>query len=247
MVKHYVDEVPPSGGRIYLIEDVGSGNSSITDVTDYVQAGTSFGAADVQDTCLLECNHSKTGTIHALTTDNTLSVNIKFTATAAWAAGDTLTFNGTAMTCKLKNGDSLPGGAWESGAVVTCYKNSNTLYFDLPNGVASSNTSVDIGGSSSKKLYCNKQGSVVTLTVELTNIAFSAGKVTIGSAVIPSDYRPSRRYISGMLRPVNTADSAITNTTFLVFEINASGDIYAFASDALATGWVVQGTFTFVQ
>ena len=246
-VKHYVDEVAPSGGRVYAITDASGSYKHITDMTEYVTEGTPWGAGDVQDNCLLECSHSKTGTIHALVTENTLSVNIRFTATAAWASGDALTLNGTSMTCKLKNGDSLPNGAWESGAVVTCYKNGSTLYFDLPNGISASTTTVNIGGDSNKVLKCSKQGNMTVLEMRLTNISFTAGRTQLGSTgVIPSAYRPSATLISPYIKPVNTQNSALTNVTALEFEIDASGNIYVFATDALSTGWYVTVTFVFM-
>ena len=80
-VKHYKDEIPPSSGRVYQIVTNGS-TSSITDVTKYQQEGSGFGAADVNAACVLECNYSKSGTVHQLVTQNATSENIKFFATA---------------------------------------------------------------------------------------------------------------------------------------------------------------------
>ena len=248
-VRHYVDEVAPSGGRVYAITDAsGSEYKHITDMTEYVTEGTAWGAGDVQDNCLLECNHSKTGTVHALTTENTLSVNIRFTATAAWESGDALTFNGTSMSCKLKNGESLPNGAWESGAVVTCYKAGNTLYFDLPNTIGSSTQTVNIGGDSNKVLKCFKQGSIVVLELRLTNVQFSSGRSQLGgTGVIPSAFRPSNLMLSPLCRPVNTQNTSMASVSSFVFEIDASGNIYVFTNDTLGAGWVLNAEFIFTN
>lgn len=59
-VKHYVDEIPPASGRVYAITSDGE-TSTITDVTQYEQEGSGFGAADVNAVCLLECNYTKKG------------------------------------------------------------------------------------------------------------------------------------------------------------------------------------------
>ena len=75
-VKHYVDEIPPSTGRVYRIETDGN-TSKIIDETNYQQVGTPFGANDVNCACVLECNYSKSGTVHKLTTENIESENIK--------------------------------------------------------------------------------------------------------------------------------------------------------------------------
>ena len=52
-VKHYKDEIPPSGGRTYKVNGV---VSTIEDTTAYQQEGSGFGAADVNAACVLECN-----------------------------------------------------------------------------------------------------------------------------------------------------------------------------------------------
>lgn len=66
------------------------------------------------------------GTTHALTgTGN----NIKFVADAAFAAGDTITVNGQAVTAQTQDGAALAAGAWASGAAVACWLNNTTLTF----------------------------------------------------------------------------------------------------------------------
>lgn len=66
------------------------------------------------------------GTTHALTgTGN----NIKFVADAAFAAGDTVTVNGQAVTAQTQSGEALTDGFWVSGAVVGCYLNGTVLNF----------------------------------------------------------------------------------------------------------------------
>lgn len=63
-------------------------------------------------------------TTHALTgTGN----NIKFVADAAFAAGDTITVNGTAVTAQTQDGAALAAGAWASGATVVCWLDGTTL------------------------------------------------------------------------------------------------------------------------
>ncbi len=127
-VKHYVDEIPPSTGRVYRVETNGA-TSKITDITDYQQVGTGFGAKDVNATCVLECNYAKNGTVHNLTTENTASENIKFFATAAFNRGDTFTFNGTAVTAQTTDGQALGTNFFKANTIVECNKRGNALYF----------------------------------------------------------------------------------------------------------------------
>lgn len=134
-VKHYVDEIPPSTGRVYRIETDGN-TSRITDMTNYQQVGTPFGANDVNCACVLECNYAKNGTVHKLTTENTESENIKFFATAGFNRGDTFTFNGTPVAAQTTDGQSLGTNFFKANTIVSCLKKGNVLYF------ASSNRSI---------------------------------------------------------------------------------------------------------
>lgn len=127
-VKHYKDEIPPSSGRVYQIVTNGS-TSSITDVTKYQQEGSGFGAADVNATCVLECNYSKSGTVHQLVTQNATSENIKFFATANYNRGDTFTFNGVAVTAKTVDGFALDNGFFKANTLVECFMENSVLYF----------------------------------------------------------------------------------------------------------------------
>lgn len=129
--KKYQDEIPPYGGRVYQIQDIQGGDTChILDVTQYEQVGTEFHAADVNAACLLEADHSKTGTVHALTTPNTDTENIKFRATADYAKGDTFTLNGTAVGALTISGRALESGYFKSGAMVRCLLCRGNLYFE---------------------------------------------------------------------------------------------------------------------
>lgn len=127
-VKHYVDEVPPSSGRVYQITTNGS-TSTITDVTRYQQEGSGFGSADVNAACVLECNYSKSGKTHQLVTQNTTSENIKFFATANYNRGDTFTFNGVTVSAKTVDGFTLDNGFFKANTLVECYMRNGVLYF----------------------------------------------------------------------------------------------------------------------
>ena len=127
-VKHYVDEIPSADGRTYRI-NINGDKSTITDTTLYEQPGTTFGAGDVNSTCLLECNYSKSGTVHNLTTENISSENIKFFATSAFTSGDTFTFNGNIVTARTSDGKSLTTNFFIANTIVECFKKGNVLYF----------------------------------------------------------------------------------------------------------------------
>lgn len=127
-VKHYVDDIPPSTGRVYRVETNGE-VSKITDITEYEQEGTIFSAGDVNSACVLECNYAKNGTVHRLTTPNTTSENIKFFATEVFNKGDTFTFNGTPVTAQTMDGLALGSNFFKGNTLVECRKRGDALYF----------------------------------------------------------------------------------------------------------------------
>ena len=71
--------------------------------------------------------HSKDGTVHALIGKGD---NIRFLATADFAAGDTFTVNGAPCTAKTLGGDSLWAGFFKIGAMVVCWKSEGGLTFN---------------------------------------------------------------------------------------------------------------------
>ena len=128
-VKHYVDEIPPSTGRTYYI-NVNGTNSKITDTTVYEQVGSGFGASDVNSDCVLECNYSKSGNVHNLTTENTSSENVKFFATSSFTKGDTFTFNGKSVTARTIDGKKLDTNFFVANTIVECFRKDDVLYFE---------------------------------------------------------------------------------------------------------------------
>ena len=127
-VKHYVDEIPPSTGRTYYIGINGT-ESKITDTTVYEQRGSGFGASDVNSTCVLECNYTKSGKVHKLTTENISSENVKFFATSAFTKGDTFTFNGVSITARTTDGKELDTNFFVANTIVECFRKDSILYF----------------------------------------------------------------------------------------------------------------------
>lgn len=126
--KHYLDDIPSSSERVYRIETNGN-VSKITDVTEYEQKGSTFGADDVNRGCTLECDYEKVGNTHQLTTPNERSENIKFFATAPFNKGDAFTFNGKVVEVRASNGLSLCSNFFVANTIVECKKRDDVLYF----------------------------------------------------------------------------------------------------------------------
>ena len=104
-------------------------NSKITDTTVYEQVGSGFGASDVNSTCVLECNYTKVGTVHKLTTENAGSENVKFFATSAFTKGDSFTFNGVSIIARTTDGKDLDTNFFVANTIVECFRKDGMLYF----------------------------------------------------------------------------------------------------------------------
>ena len=115
MAKIYQDALPPETGRAYQITDNEDGTKKIEDVTKYEQAGSTFGSADVLETCTLVFEHSKSGTVHNFVNPNPNAQLGRAKMTANVEAGDTFQVNGTPVTAYMgaeDAADSMAGNAW---------------------------------------------------------------------------------------------------------------------------------------
>ena len=73
--------------------------------------------------------HTKSGTAHTLTGEGAI---MRFTATAGWAAGDTVTVNGVSRNPLTLEGTALPAGAFVAGMQVIAVLDGETLQFLTP-------------------------------------------------------------------------------------------------------------------
>ena len=73
-----------------------------------------------QQAAICTATHSKVGTVHTLTRQGGKSPMFRFAATAAFAAGDTFTVDGQAVTATLPDGSGLSAGAFVINANVLC-------------------------------------------------------------------------------------------------------------------------------
>lgn len=73
-----------------------------------------------QQAATCTATHSRVGKVHTLTRRGGKSPMFRFVATAAFAAGDTFTVDGQAVTATLPDGSSLSEGAFVINANVLC-------------------------------------------------------------------------------------------------------------------------------
>ena len=70
--------------------------------------------------------HAKSGTAHTLTGEGAI---MRFTATAGWAAGDTISVNGLGKNPVALEGTALPAGAFAQGTQVVAVVDGENLQF----------------------------------------------------------------------------------------------------------------------
>lgn len=73
-----------------------------------------------QQAAICTATHSKVGTVQTLTRQGGKSAMFRFVATAAFAAGDTFTVDGQAVTAVLPDGSGLGAGAFVINSNVLC-------------------------------------------------------------------------------------------------------------------------------
>ena len=75
-----------------------------------------------------------TGTVHAVVRNNTDADVFRFTATGAWASGDTMTLDGSAVTVHMADGTAPSAGAYIIGAEVVAVVNGTLVTLLTSNG-----------------------------------------------------------------------------------------------------------------
>lgn len=75
-----------------------------------------------------------TGTVHAVVRNNTDADVFRFTATGAWALGDTMTLDGTSVTVHMADGTAPSAGAYVIGAEVIAVVNGTLVTLLTSNG-----------------------------------------------------------------------------------------------------------------
>lgn len=149
----------------------------------------------------------KSGTVHAITRNNSDAAVFRFVATADWELGDQLTVDGVSVTALLPNGETLDDGAYVINANVLCILTGTVCTFIGAQGqISEAQDSLRLGGElpayygtasdvTSATNIANAASTLVntlntnlapmrdTLTAGSTTISFSSTRIT-GTAVI---------------------------------------------------------------
>lgn len=91
----------------------------------------------VSKNSIIQITHSKTETVHKLTTDlSTASnlINVRFKATAPFVAGDTFALGVVTYTPKLQNGGTLENNFFVNGAIVECVLDTASKTINFKSG-----------------------------------------------------------------------------------------------------------------
>lgn len=86
-----------------------------------------------QQAAICTATHSKVGTVQTLTRQGGKSAMFRFVATAAFAAGDTFTVDGQAVTATLPDGSGLSAGAFVINSnVLACLVGKQMTVYTVP-------------------------------------------------------------------------------------------------------------------
>lgn len=172
--------------------------------------------------------HTKSGTTHALTGLSGVSgtVSCVFTATAAYAAGDTFTVDGVAYTIQLSNGEEAGDNLFVSGASV-------------PVVVDTAGKKVNFKAAGGQKLPAGTMAIVQVFTENGTFVVPKTGKYKItaighGGSGGVSDYG----YNSGVSKPIAAiaGSGAAGGAGELIKELNV-GENYPVTIDTAQTSF----------
>lgn len=137
---------------------------------------------------------TKSSTVYALTglTATSGKVPVLFAADSAYAAGDTVTIDGTAYALATRDGSALTAGAWAAEAIVTGTADVDNKVLTVEPSVP--HTKADIGlGSVDNTADANKSVSYAATA------GSAADTTTINSALTVSTAAPTSTLAAGKL------------------------------------------------
>lgn len=177
--------------------DVGVFNGN----ADTIDAAIKARADEINQRAYTTLSCTKSSTVYALTglTATSGKAPVLFTADAAFAAGDTVTIDGTAYALATRDGSALTAGAWAAGKVVTGVADvdGKVLYVEP----SAPHTKADIGlGSVDNTADANKSVSyAATAGSAPANGGTAADTTTINSALTISTAAPTSTLAAGKL------------------------------------------------
>lgn len=120
----YKDFIASTENRHYRQINNDDGTISLVDETVYTQEGDKVSAGvlnELSQNAIWPLQYAKSGTTHQLTGLTAVSgvVSCVFTATAAFAEGDSFTVDGESYTVQLSNGDTPGNDMFASGATIS--------------------------------------------------------------------------------------------------------------------------------
>lgn len=117
----------PTGDDLYNHLTIDNPNMDAIDTAMY----------DNQQAAICTATHSKVGTVQTLTRQGGKSAMFRFVATAAFAAGDSFTVDGQAVTVTLPDGSGLSAGAFVINSnVLACLVGTQMTVYTVPGAVA---------------------------------------------------------------------------------------------------------------
>jgi hypothetical protein len=141
---------------------------------------------------ILEYTHEKNGAVHELTGTGG---NIKFTATAGYALGDTFSVNGAACAVRTTDGgEGIENGAFAAGAVVSGFLVDGVLYLNNVKSYYGGPVQIPgIGGVDTTNLLVRRLDTNTVYIDGFIPITSGAPEAMTRFATLPEGYRPLTR------------------------------------------------------
>ena len=193
----------------------------------------------IEETGITTSVATKVGTVFQIVRTNTDLAVMRFVATANYAAGDTFTVDGVAVTATAMNGTALPAGAFVINQSVECILNGSVLTVVGVAGVTSVDASdVTYDNSLSGLTAADVQGAIDEVNgkavkaqgIELTaSLSAGATSVTFTDASITATAK-LMLFFDDVFIPFTGVTAGVGTVTY---------NFDALAASATATLWIV--------
>lgn len=196
----------------------------------------------IEDTGITTAVATKVGTVFQIVRTNTDLAVMRFVATANYAAGDTFTVDGVAVTATAMNGTALPAGAFVINQSVEAILNGSVLTIVGVAGITSidaqdvtyDNTSSGLAATDVQNAIDELDGEIDTLkasvNTELTaSLSAGATSVTFTNAAITATAK-LMLFFDDVFIPFTSVTAGVGTVTY---------NFNALAANATATLWIV--------
>ena len=171
----------------------------------------------VSDSAIGTATELKTGTVHALTRDDTSRDVFKFTATSNFTAGDTFTVDAEQVSALTTSGEQLTTGCYIIGSEVLVAKKGTLLTFYISNVITDAST---LEGHSAS--YFAAASDLADTDADVLNLSNK-----VGSAILTTQAQDCSGAINELNKNLNNVSSDVysTGVSLISADISSAQDL----------------------